>query len=178
MIALVILAGVLIGLAIGTLGGGGSILTVPVLVYLMGMGAHEATTASLIIAGITSMVAAVPHGVRGNVNVRVGLTFVAAGVLGSIAGGQAAALVPSSALLGGFAVLMLVVGVLMLRNARRAGRVRAEDTQAGSPPPPGVRAAGIGDRRRLFLIVAVGVESDCSPGSSAWAVASPSCRPW
>lgn len=51
MVVLVILAGVLIGLSLGALGGGGSILTVPALVYLLGMDAYQATTASLIIVG-------------------------------------------------------------------------------------------------------------------------------
>jgi hypothetical protein len=58
-IAIADVAGLLIGLSLGALGGGGSILTVPVLVYGLGQSAHQATTGSLVIVGITSLAGAV-----------------------------------------------------------------------------------------------------------------------
>jgi len=60
-VLLAIALGLLIGLSLGALGGGGSILTVPVLVYAIGQSAQDATTGSLVIVGITSAVAAVGH---------------------------------------------------------------------------------------------------------------------
>ena len=62
MIALAIPAGLLIGLSLGALGGGGSILTVPALVYLLGQSTHAATTGSLLIVGITSVTGMAAHG--------------------------------------------------------------------------------------------------------------------
>ena len=56
-----LLAGAVIGLLLGALGGGGSILTVPVLVYGLGQGTATATTASLVIVGVSSVVAAAEH---------------------------------------------------------------------------------------------------------------------
>ncbi len=61
MFLLAIPLGVLIGLSLGALGGGGSILTVPALVYVLGQDPRDATTSSLIIVGITSLIALVPH---------------------------------------------------------------------------------------------------------------------
>src|SRR5690606_11493266 len=109
MVVLVILAGVLIGLSLGALGGGGSILTVPALVYLLGMDAYQATTASLIIVGTTSLFAMIPHARRGHVRALSGVVFGVVGLAGALLGAQAAARIPGPVLLGGFAVLMLVV---------------------------------------------------------------------
>lgn len=117
MVILIILAGVLIGLSLGALGGGGSILTVPVLVYLLGMDAYQATTTSLIIVGITSLFAMIPHARRGHVRALPGVVFGVVGITGSFLGATAAARIPGPVLLGGFSVLMLLVAVLMLRRA-------------------------------------------------------------
>ncbi len=60
-LASAVAAGILIGLSLGALGGGGSILTVPALVYLLAVEPQSATSASLIIVGITSIIAAISH---------------------------------------------------------------------------------------------------------------------
>ncbi len=72
--------GVVIGLSLGALGGGGSILTVPVLVYALGQAPQEATTASLIIVGITGITAAVGHARAGRVQWRAAGIFAVLGV--------------------------------------------------------------------------------------------------
>lgn len=61
MLLMAIPIGVLIGLALGALGGGGSILTVPALVYVLGLDPAAATTSSLIIVGLTALIAVIPH---------------------------------------------------------------------------------------------------------------------
>ncbi|WP_194291400.1 sulfite exporter TauE/SafE family protein [Cumulibacter manganitolerans] len=124
MSPLVLPVALLIGLSLGALGGGGSILTVPALVYLLGQDARQATTASLVIVGLTSLIALIPHARRGNVRVGQGLVFGILGVAGSFAGAAASGLVPPAVLLTAFAALMLVVAVLMLHRTRR----RATDT--------------------------------------------------
>jgi len=78
--------GLLIGLSLGTLGGGGSILTVPALVYVLGEPARAATTESLVIVGIAALVAAVGHARAGQVKWGAGLIFGAIGVAASYAG--------------------------------------------------------------------------------------------
>ena len=68
-------AGLLIGLSLGALGGVGSILTVPALVYVLGQSAHGATTASLVIVGVTSLAGMAAHARAGRVRFGSGLIF-------------------------------------------------------------------------------------------------------
>jgi uncharacterized membrane protein YfcA len=117
-------AGVLIGLSLGALGGGGSILAVPVLVYLLDQSAAQATTGSLVVVGVTSLAGALTAHRAGNVLVGRGVVFGVVAIGGAAAGAKASAHVPDSVLLASFAVLMLAVGALMatrqLQHARRA----------------------------------------------------------
>ena len=116
MTLLAIPLGVLIGLSLGALGGGGSILTVPALVYVLGLDPRDATTSSLIIVGITSLIALVPHARAGRVRFGQGLLFGALGTAGSFAGTTLSRSVAPSTLLLAFAALMLLVAALMLRR--------------------------------------------------------------
>jgi len=113
-----------IGVSLGLLGGGGSILTLPVLVYVLGMEAKQAIATSLLVVGITSAAAVIPHARAGRVNVRIGLAFGAASMGGAFAGGRVAHFLPSAALLLAFALMMLVTGLAMLRG--RATNVAQE----------------------------------------------------
>ena len=92
MIAAALAAGVVIGLSLGALGGGGSILTVPALVYLLGQSPVAATTGSLVIVGITSLAGMVAHARAGRVRVAQGLLFGVLGVAGSWYGSTLSAL--------------------------------------------------------------------------------------
>jgi len=108
--------GALIGLALGLVGGGGSILTVPILVYAIGQPVHLATTTSLAIVGANALVGVVGHARAGNVLPKTGLAFGAAGFLGAFAGTWLNRRVPGPLLLALFAVVMLVAAVAMLRK--------------------------------------------------------------
>ena len=120
-LALAIAAGALIGLSLGALGGGGSILAVPVLVYLLGQDAGQATTGSLVVVGVTSLIGAVTARRAGNVMLGRGVTFGLVAIGGAAAGAKAAAHVADSVLLAAFAALMLLVGGLMaVRQVRHA----------------------------------------------------------
>jgi uncharacterized protein len=130
--------GLLIGLSLGALGGGGSILTVPALVYLFGQDAAHATTSSLLIVGATSLIALVPHARRGNIRFGQGLAFGALGTAGSFAGSLGSTRVAPSVLLAAFATLMLVVAAVMLRRSRLAPAPTAA-AQAPAVAPPLVR---------------------------------------
>lgn len=117
-----VLAGLLIGLSLGALGGGGSILAVPVLVYLLDQSPVAATTASLLIVGISSAAGALAAHRRGNVYVGRGFAFALVGTVGAAVGASLSVFVDPDVLLVAFAVLMLVVAVLMLvRRGRPPG---------------------------------------------------------
>jgi len=99
MIALTVVLAVFVGIALGLLGGGGSILTVPLLAYVAGMDAKQAIATSLLVVGTTSVVAAVSHARAGRVQWRTGLVFGVAGMVGAYAGQKALEQVP---FVGGF----------------------------------------------------------------------------
>ncbi|MGC4896694.1 sulfite exporter TauE/SafE family protein [Micromonospora sp. DT31] len=121
---LLTLAGaVLIGVSLGLLGGGGSILAVPLLVYVADLPAKEAIATSLLVVGVTSAVGVLPHARAHRVRWRTGLVFGVAGMAGAYAGGRLAAYVPAGVLLVGFAVMMLATATAMIlgRRAQAAG---------------------------------------------------------
>lgn len=132
MIIVAIAVGALIGLSLGALGGGGSILTVPALVYLMGMDTRAATTGSLIIVGVTAVFGMLAHRRDGYVRVLAGIVFGLVGAAGAVIGTKWSLAVSPDVLLAGFSMLMLVVAALMLTRRR---------VPAGSgAPAPGDRA--------------------------------------
>ncbi|MET7403690.1 sulfite exporter TauE/SafE family protein [Dactylosporangium sp. NPDC005572] len=113
-----------IGLSLGVLGGGGSILAVPLLVYVTGLPAGPAIATSLLVVGATSAVAVLPHLRAGRVRWRTGLTFGLAGMAGAYTGGRLAAFVPPGVLLTAFALMMLATAAAMIRGRRTAAARR------------------------------------------------------
>ncbi|MGW4745139.1 sulfite exporter TauE/SafE family protein [Streptomyces sp. NPDC004290] len=132
MTALVVAASLLVGVSLGALGGGGSILTVPLLVYLAGQDTRTAITTSLFVVGVTSLAALVPHARAHRVRWRTGLLFGAFSMAGAYGGGRLAAYVPGTVLLVAFALMMLATAAAMLRGPR-PGRERARRTRADLP---------------------------------------------
>ncbi|MDW8395368.1 MAG: sulfite exporter TauE/SafE family protein [Anaerolineae bacterium] len=106
--------GFAIGLTLGLLGGGGSILTVPALVYIVGISPHAAVTASLVIVGANSTLGALMHRAQGTLNWRVALAFGSVGMVASFAAAGISKNVPPHVLLSLFALLMVVIGAWML----------------------------------------------------------------
>ncbi len=137
MLVVAVLAGLAIGLSLGALGGGGSILAVPVLVYLLGQSPVAATTGSLLIVGISAATGAVAAHRRGTVYVGRGLAFALVATVGAAVGATWSVAVSPQVLLGAFSVLMLVVAVLMLvrqtRHVRRPGITLDEPIVTVSP---------------------------------------------
>lgn len=123
---LVVALAVLVGVSLGLLGGGGSILTVPLLVYVAGQGPKEAIATSLLVVGVTSLVGAVTHARAGRVRWRTGLLFGVAGMAGAYGGGRLGTLVDGTVLLLLFAAMMAVTSVAMLRDAGERGPTRDE----------------------------------------------------
>ncbi|MBQ1011901.1 sulfite exporter TauE/SafE family protein [Micromonospora sp. M51] len=119
-VALTVGLAVLIGVSLGLLGGGGSILAVPLLVYVADLPAKEAIATSLLVVGATCLVGVIPHVRAHRVRWRTGLIFGLAGMTGAYAGGRLAGLIPAGILLTGFAVMMLATAVAMIRGRREA----------------------------------------------------------
>lgn len=126
MVALTIALAVLVGVALGLLGGGGSILTVPLLAYVAGMDAKEAIATSLLVVGVTSAVGAISHARAGRVQWRTGLVFGAAGMVGAYGGGLLARFIPGTVLLIGFALMMIATAAAMLRDRKNLDRAEGE----------------------------------------------------
>ena len=121
MLVITVALALLVGVALGLLGGGGSILTVPLLAYVAGMDAKQAIATSLLVVGTTSAVAAISHARAGRVQWRTGLIFGAAGMVGAYGGGLLARFIPGTVLLIGFAVMMVATAVAMLRGRKEVG---------------------------------------------------------
>jgi uncharacterized protein len=134
MLAIALPAGLLIGLSLGALGGGGSILTVPVLVYLLHQSPHAATAGALLIVGITATAGMAAHWRAGRVRLASGVTFGVLGVAGAYAGTRLSASIRPDLLLSLFAALMLVAAGAMLR--RRRGPAGQHGPAGASPPVP------------------------------------------
>jgi len=135
-VAVVLAAGALIGLSLGALGGGGSVLAVPVLVYGLGQSAAQATTGSLVVVGITSLTGAITAYRSGNVLLTRGIVFGVVAIGGAAAGAKASGLVSGPVLLAAFAALLIVVaGVMAARQLRsRRGQPGAPmESHAGDP---------------------------------------------
>ena len=108
-----LLLSVLIGLSLGMIGGGGSIITVPVLVYVLGVEAHQAISMSLAVVGATSIIGTSLHHQHKTVIWKIGFLFGGAGIFGAYFGSRLTYLFSPSALLLIFAVIMIVVAIVM-----------------------------------------------------------------
>lgn len=109
----------------GLLGGGGSVLTVPIFVYILGVEERVAIAGSLLVVGATALVGALRHGRDGNVLVRTALAFGLIAAVGAFAGARLALLIPEVFQLLLFATVMLIASVLMYRG--RAGLAAGAD---------------------------------------------------
>ncbi|WP_165495267.1 TSUP family transporter, partial [Actinomadura roseirufa] len=119
-----LLLGVLIGGVLGSLGGGGAVLTVPALVYVLGQDARDATTASLVIVGLTAAFGTAGHARAGRVRWGTGALFGVAGAAAAVAGTMLNRRLDPDLLLLGFAALMAAAASGML--------VRSGDGEEGT----------------------------------------------
>lgn len=168
---LALAAGALVGLALGALGAGGSILTVPALIYLLGFSPAEATTASLIIVIVTSLTALVAHARTGAVNWRAGLLFAAAGILPAAAAGLLSAHIPAAVLTLAFAALAALAALRMLRRRPPTGSGtvsagRAAGAGAGLGAVTGFLGVGGGFLAVPALVAVLAVPMSAAVGTS------------
>jgi uncharacterized membrane protein YfcA len=127
--------GLAIGLAVGMLGGGGSVLAVPVLVYALGQSVSEATTASLVVVTAGALAGGLAHARAGRVCWRHAGTFTAAAIPGILGGTAAASVVSGNLLLGAFAFVMFAAAVATWRKSNET-QDRSGAWEPGSACPP------------------------------------------
>jgi uncharacterized protein len=116
VLAVTLALSVLIGVSLGLLGGGGSILTVPILVYVAGQDPKAAIATSLLVVAVTSAAAAIPHARAGRVRWRTALIFGAAGMAGAYGGGRLGTHIDGTILLIAFGLMMAATAVAMLQG--------------------------------------------------------------
>jgi uncharacterized membrane protein YfcA len=132
-------SGAVVGLVLGLVGGGGSILAVPLLVYVVGVTSpHIAIGTSAVAVSLSAAGNVMSHARAGNVKWRCAAVFAVAGVLGAIAGSVVAQMIDGQKLLALFGLLMIGVGLAMLRKRSTAGdpHVQLSLTTAGQLLPP------------------------------------------
>lgn len=128
--------GLVVGLSLGALGGGGSTLAVPILVFVAGLQAQDATTASLLVVGVASAFGVVSHFRNGNVRLGAGIAFGAAGIAGSRIGLLINQSLDENALLLAFSTLILFVAIRMYRSIG-SSPAEPDPVDAGSAPRGG-----------------------------------------
>lgn len=135
-------SGGLVGFTLGLVGGGGSILAVPLMVYLVGVPQpHIAIGTSALAVAVNAGASLVPHARAGTIKWRCASMFAAAGVTGAYAGSTLGKAMDGQRLLFLFALLMLVVGALMIRNRKDPGN---PDVQCRRENAPKVMGYGLG----------------------------------
>lgn len=112
---------VCIGISLGLIGGGGSILAAPVLIYVMAVPTKSAFAMTLVIVGVASLIGAVPHWQQGNINLKTVAMFAPAAMAGAYLGARLASLplVTPSIQLVTFGIVMLAASIAMIRNGAK-----------------------------------------------------------
>lgn len=174
-------SGVLVGFVLALVGGGGSILAMPLMVYLVGIPSpHVAIGTSALAVAANALTGLINHVRQGNVKWRCSLIYAAAGIAGAFAGSTSGRAFDGKKLLFLFAIVMVVVGVLMLRNRRREGDSSGVLSRENAPKLVGYGAGtglvsgffGIGGGFLIVpgLVAATGMPMINAVGSSLVAV--------
>lgn len=151
MILTALAVGALIGLVVGALGAGGGILSVPALIYLLGVAPHEATSASLVIVLFTALAALAGRIGKNTICYQIALVFAALATVGTWLGSLANRAVSADLLMYAFALLLTGVGLVMLRRAY-----------------PGLFSASFGLFRGAASAGSAGLNNDGAAGSCGY----------
>lgn len=128
------LSGVMVGFSLGLIGGGGSVLAVPLMVYLVGVpNPHVAIGTSALAVAVNAASGLAQHARAGHVRWRCGAVYAVAGVAGAFLGSTVGKATDGQYLLALFALVMIVVGVLMLRRRGNAGNEAAQCNRENAP---------------------------------------------
>ena len=147
MTAFGIALALVVGLVLGLLGGGGSILAVPIFLYVFHVEPKPAIAMSLVVVGMSALVGFLTHWRQGTVNVRIAVMFGALAMVGAFAGARLARHVPASVQLTLFAVFAFSAATLMLRDSLKKVPVSSASAVEHQPrftPMLGIQAIGVG----------------------------------
>ena len=142
-VVLRVVSGLAVGFSLGVTGGGGSLLAVPLLVYVVGQTPHMALGTSLASVGATSLTGAARRMMEGRVAIRMGLLFALLGGVGTYAGTRANASVPGSVLLVMLSALILILAVRMWRKGACPKDKTAEAAESAPVAPAALVAAAL-----------------------------------
>ena len=161
MILTALAVGALIGLVVGALGAGGGILSVPALIYLLGVAPHEATSASLVIVLFTALAALAGRIGKNTICYQIALVFAALATVGTWLGSLANRAVSADLLMYAFALLLICVGLVMLRRAypglfRGAARAGSSGVFSDDGAAAADDAGGTGSTPALRAVSAMG----------------------
>lgn len=177
MILTALAVGALIGLVVGALGAGGGILSVPALIYLLGVAPHEATSASLVIVLFTALAALGGRIGKNTICYQIALVFAALATVGTWLGSLANQAVSADLLMYAFALLLICVGLVMLRRAypgflrvspglfRGAARAGSSGVFSDDGVAAADDAGGTGSTPALRVVSAMGEVSSIGVGS-------------
>lgn len=170
MILTALAVGALIGLVVGALGAGGGILSVPALIYLLGVAPHEATSASLVIVLFTALAALAGRIGKNTICYQIALVFAALATVGTWLGSLANRAVSADLLMYAFALLLTGVGLVMLRRAypglfRGAARAGSSGVFSDDGVAAADDAGGTGSTPALGAVSAMGEVSSIGVGS-------------
>lgn len=161
MILTALAVGALIGLVVGALGAGGGILSVPALIYLLGVAPHEATSASLVIVLFTALAALGGRIGKNTICYQIALVFAALATAGTWLGSLANQAVSADLLMYAFALLLICVGLVMLHRAypglfRGAARAGSSGVFSDDGAIAADDAGGTGSTSALRAVSATG----------------------
>lgn len=161
MILTALAVGALIGLVVGALGAGGGILSVPALIYLLGVAPHEATSASLVIVLFTALAALAGRIGKNTICYQIALVFAALATVGTWLGSLANQAVSADLLMYAFALLLICVGLVMLRRAypglfRGAARADSSGVFSDDGAAAADNVGGTGSTPALRAVSAMG----------------------
>lgn len=178
--------GGVIGMLLGLLGGGGSILAVPALVYVLGLSLTTAIPMSLLVVGAASATGAIPKIQARHIDWRMAGVFAAMGVPATFIGAAVGDRLPDTAVMIGFAVVMIAAGLRMLRDTCQAGTACAVGESAGidwrrCAPRAIPTSFGVGLLTGLFgvgggflivpaLVLLLGIEMEIAVGTSLFVI--------
>ena len=170
MILTALAVGALIGLVVGALGAGGGILSVPALIYLLGVAPHEATSASLVIVLFTALAALGGRIGKNTICYQIALVFAALATVGTWLGSLANQAVSADLLMYAFALLLICVGLVMLRRAypglfRGAARAGSSGVFSDDGAAAADNAGGTSSTPALGAVSAMGEVSSIGVGS-------------
>ena len=170
MILTALAVGALIGLVVGALGAGGGILSVPALIYLLGVAPHEATSASLVIVLFTALAALGGRIGKNTICYQIALVFAALATVGTWLGSLANQAVSADLLMYAFALLLICVGLVMLRRAypglfRGAARAGSSGVFSDDGVAAADDAGGTGSTPALGAVSVMGEVSSIGVGS-------------